>query len=81
MKTLHLKTSKFWRCYNNKLKVNIKKSKLLLICTKQRKQLKLGNPELKLKLNNEHTILGPVADNDLTWSSHINLYVETYPLL
>ena len=66
-------------CYNNKLKVNIKKSKSLLICTKQRR-LKLGNPELKLKLNNEHvecvkehTILGLVVDNDLTWSSHINL--------
>ena len=61
------------------MKVNIKKSKLLFICTKQRR-LKPGNPELKLKLNNEyiecvkdHTILGLVVDNDLTWSSHINL--------
>ena len=60
--------------YLNKFKVNTKKSKSLFICTK------LENAELKLQLNNEHiecaeehTILGLVVDNDLTWSSHINL--------
>ena len=65
------------RCLNNKLIINTKKSKCIVICTRQR--LKYVNKKLLLYVNNSKLdcvddlkILGLTIDKNLSWKPHIN---------
>ena len=65
-------------CQDNKLIVNVKKSKCMVICS-GKYRTKMNNPTLHLSINknvidcvNELKTLGLLIDNNLTWKQHIN---------
>ena len=71
-----LNTFHIW-CHRNRLLINAKKCKSLLICTRQ-KRTSLNNPQLQLQIDstniecvNKHKILGLIVDNNLSWDDHI----------
>ena len=73
-----LKVFEQW-CYQNKLIINTKKTKAMLIYTRQRR-LALHHPKLSIKVTNgvidcvdKHKILGLTIDHHLSWEHHISI--------
>ena len=75
-------------CLNNRLIINISKSKCMVICTRQ-KRISLLCDTLVLKVNNNllenvdtQKVLGLIIDKNLSWKSHIDtLCLEISKLL
>ena len=71
-------------CEDNRMVLNVAKTKCMLITTKQRRH-HLRNNQLAITLNDQdlqqvtqHKVIGVVVDENLQWREHVNAYSRRY---